>query len=245
MTIQNVLGRRHVVLFLSLMLPIHATAVSLIPAGLNPGDQFRLVFVTDSTTNAFSGDINYYNGIVDGEADTATALLSASENPFGNITWYVIASTSTVDARDNTMTNDSVVDPSVPIFLINNANSPVALTNADLWDGDILNAINSSFTTDNRNATGLPAVWTGTTSSGVADLISPLGSGSAIQGYSTQTNSQWIAQDPYESYAISYLYGLSEVLEVPTVPVPEPPIYAALLSAFGLIAYRRYQVRKA
>ena len=46
------------------------------PAGLTAGDTFRIVFVTDSTTNATSTSISYYNGFV-----TADATAEAGAEP--------------------------------------------------------------------------------------------------------------------------------------------------------------------
>src|ERR1035437_10826646 len=40
-----------------------------IPAGLNPGDKYRLVFVTSTTTDATSPDISYYKSFVTNMAD--------------------------------------------------------------------------------------------------------------------------------------------------------------------------------
>jgi hypothetical protein len=39
-------------------------ALVVVPPGLNPGDQYRLVFVTAGTRNATSSDINDYNTFV-------------------------------------------------------------------------------------------------------------------------------------------------------------------------------------
>ncbi|MFM7909129.1 MAG: PEP-CTERM sorting domain-containing protein, partial [Microcystis sp.] len=36
-------------------------ALVVLPSGLNPGDQYRLVFVTSGTRNATTTDINDYN----------------------------------------------------------------------------------------------------------------------------------------------------------------------------------------
>ena len=42
---------------------------ALLPDGLGPGDQFRLLFVTSGTSNASSGDINVYNTFVQNAAN--------------------------------------------------------------------------------------------------------------------------------------------------------------------------------
>ena len=64
-----------------------------VPTGLSVGDQYRLVFVTSTTHQATSSDINSYNSIVDALGDTVIES-----------DWKVIGSTLTVDAIDNTAT---------------------------------------------------------------------------------------------------------------------------------------------
>lgn len=44
-----------------------AEAFQLIPSGLSPGNQYRLVFVTDGTIQATSTDINTYNNYLEGD----------------------------------------------------------------------------------------------------------------------------------------------------------------------------------
>ena len=101
-------------------------ALVVVPTGLNPGDQYRLVFVTDGTRDATSTNIDDYNKFVTNDArggtpgiDTAldVALNAAGFNP-NTIEWKAIASTDSVAARDNTGTNPS--STGVPIYLIEN-----------------------------------------------------------------------------------------------------------------------------
>jgi len=81
---------------------------------LNPGDQYRLLFVTNSVTNAESADIAVYNALVAADAAAVPEL-----DALGT-TWTAVASTPTVDAVDNTMTDPSPAGPTgVPIYLIN------------------------------------------------------------------------------------------------------------------------------
>ena len=70
-----------------------AVAPIAIPPGLNPGDQYRLAFVTSTTRDATSGNIAVYNEFV-----TASATAQAELNALGT-TWTAIASTGDVDAR--------------------------------------------------------------------------------------------------------------------------------------------------
>lgn len=113
-----------------------AEAFQLIPSGLSPGNQYRLVFVTDGTIQATSTDINTYNTFVDNEAHTSTILNDAFTNVGidpASITWKVIGSTASVNAINNTSTN--TVDTSVPIYGLDG--KLIAFGNSDLWDGDI------------------------------------------------------------------------------------------------------------
>ncbi|GBL15778.1 hypothetical protein MTo_03094 [Microcystis aeruginosa NIES-1211] len=120
-------------------------ALVVVPPGLAPGAQYRLVFVTSGARDAQSTDINDYNTFVTNQAtfgtsdiDTAldTALYAAGFDP-NTITWKAIGSTASVAARDNTGTNPSSLG--VPIYLIDG--NRVADNNADLWDGSIQTAI--------------------------------------------------------------------------------------------------------
>lgn len=72
------------------------------PTGLNPGDQYRLVFATSTTRDATSSNIADYNAFVTGVADSVPELLLLGT------TWTAIASTASVDARDNTSTNPAL-----------------------------------------------------------------------------------------------------------------------------------------
>ncbi len=81
-------------------------ALVVVPTGLNPGDQYRLVFVTDGTRDATSTNINDYNTFVTNEVTgsaLATQLTTAGFTPSA-ITWKAIGSTDSVAARDNTQT---------------------------------------------------------------------------------------------------------------------------------------------
>ena len=82
--------------------PVASAQIVTIPNGLNPGDQYRLAFVTNGTTLATSTDIAAYNTFVTAEANTQPELVTLGA------TWAAIGSTPTDDARDNTGTNVTV-----------------------------------------------------------------------------------------------------------------------------------------
>ena len=72
------------------------------PAGLNPGDQFRFVFVTDVGAEATSFNISDYDAYVQYQAGGATYNGTT-------VTWQAIASTSAVNAIDHiSQTNNPV-----------------------------------------------------------------------------------------------------------------------------------------
>lgn len=75
------------------------SAEIIIPAGLNPGDTYHLVFVTDGTRDAMSINIEDYNDFVQAEA----ALNPAITGTDIGVQYHAIASTATVDASDNAL----------------------------------------------------------------------------------------------------------------------------------------------
>lgn len=122
-----------VLLFLAcagfLFAPLGAMAAPItVPAGLNPGDQYRLAFVTGTVRDATSTNIADYNNFVTTAANSEPALAALST------TWNAIASTNSINARDNTTTNP-FVSAGVPIFRLDG--NLVAASNADLWDGAV------------------------------------------------------------------------------------------------------------
>ncbi len=117
----------------------------LVPAGIGPGDSFRLLFVTSATTTATSTDIADYNAFVQDRAATTTDLASFSEQ------FTALISTSEMDARDNTETTGE----GVPIHWL--GGEKVADDYADLYDGDWDSV--AGMTEDGDDYTGL--VWTG------------------------------------------------------------------------------------
>ena len=101
---------------------------SLIPDGLGPGDEFRLIFATSTTRNASSTNIADYNTFVQ---NRAAAGHSAIQDHFGR--FRVVGCTAAVDARDNTATTYTTSDPGVPIYWLNG--NKVADDYEDFYDG--------------------------------------------------------------------------------------------------------------
>jgi hypothetical protein len=207
------------------------------PQGLQPGDQYRLVFVTEGKQDALSSNIADYNAFVTNEANAPNSVIRGLATE-----WFTIASTADVDAIENTETNPSPRGQTgVPIYLVD-GQTRFAEHYDNLWDGDsygrtylgplhltqygvaVVNPINN--------------VWTGTNEYGVAGGFGgPLGSPHPSLGAAPGTfgaNGRWINNN-FRSLdrETKHLYAISPVL----VAVPEPPAIALLCTS--LIAFLR------
>jgi hypothetical protein len=221
--------KRYLLILVSLGLCAPAAAAPItIPTSLDPGDEYRLAFVTSPKRNGASSLIASYNAFVTDVANTQAALASLGT------TWKAIGSTATVDARDNTGTNPVVDGVGVPIFLLND--TLLADDNSDLWDGDIL----VPFAIDEAGAVSpLSFVWTGTTSSGVAHPF-PLGSEEPVIGTTGMTNSNWVDGAKLFSFLERPVYAVSDVLIV----VPEPGTGLLVMTGLLGLAYRQWRQRR-
>ncbi len=214
----------------------HALPITT-PTGLSPGDQYRLAFVTSARTIATSDDIADYNSVVNWVAGNQPELLA-----LGPI-WKAIASTPTVDARDNTSTRWT--DPDAPIYLLDGT-TKIADYNMDLWDG----SIDNFFNVDESGATSeWTYVWTGTIAAGVGTLNYQLGNTVVSGGYSwstlgrtDETVNPWVRSGSVGAQGgINPLYALSSILTVQASTIPEPGtlILFGVGLAFRAVARRR------
>lgn len=216
------------VALLALMYPITASGYepTWVPAGINVGDTYHLVFVTSTATHdATSTNIGTYDAIVDGLGDAMTG------SPYGDVTWLCIGSTSTEDA----ITHAPI---SGPVYLLQN-DIKVADNSGDMWDTTLDAAINI----DDAGNTGISAdVWTGTGSNGLRHPTTPLGAADCISGETQFTDGQWVNSNTRAKANTYRLYGISEAL---TYTVPEPgTITLTLLSLAGGGAALRRRRRK-
>lgn len=204
---------------------VHAAPVT-VPAGLNPGDQYRLVFVTAATLGASSTDISTYDAFVTTEADSNAALLALGT------TWVAIGSTATVSAFDHIGGNFTI-----PVY--NLAGSRVATGASDLWDLSIGAPIEYD---ENGNLKSTEA-WTGTNPNGTIAADGPLGSGSPWFGNSSHTDSSWVQGGRIGATTPFSFYGISGTLTVPAA-VPEPGTLGVVgLALATLCRLRRYRSR--
>ena len=211
-----------------------SAGIITVPPDLQPGDQYRLAFVTSTLTRADSADIAYYNSFVTNVANSAPGLAAL------NTTWSVIGSTQDVDARDNTQTNPTLA-AGVPIY--NLAAERLASDNADFWDGRL--ATGTSVHVAENNEYYEVYVWTGTMPDGVASAFI-LGADffGIVLGRSSGSGSSWITNSIGGIDQELRIYGMSGVLTV----VPEPSAFllgGAALVALVVFGRRRRELKPA
>lgn len=204
----------------------HAAAIT-VPAGLNPGDQYRLVFVTADTRAATSSNISDYDSFVTAEANSSAALLALGT------TWVAIGSTDTVNAFDH-------IGGSFAIPIYNLAGSLVATGSSDLWDG----TIGAPIAYDQNGNHISTQAWAGTSSNGQKSF-NPLGTSSSVvatYGSTTLTNSAWIFNGQIGQTTPLQLYGISGTLTVPGA-VPEPSTLGLVGLVVAVAGLMRFQMR--
>lgn len=199
-----------------------------VPSGLNPGDQYRLVFVTSTSRTANSTFIDDYNAFVTAVANSQPALVALGT------TWKAIASTQATDARDNTSTNPHA-SVGLPIYSV--GGELVATSNSDLWDGTIAHAIGYG---EAGSLIGLVSVWTGTGSDGTTS--SPLGAftGLSTFGVDFVTDGRWIGLGNGTQDSSIPLYAISGVLTA--TPEPSTMVLACLaVAGLAVTSLRRHR----
>ena len=102
---------------------------SLIPSGIGPGDQFRLLFLSGTRRDGSSSAITDYNVFVRGRAAAGHADIQAYSDRF-----MAVGCTEDVDAKDNTATTFTNSNKGVPIYWLNG--NKVADEHEDFYDGD-------------------------------------------------------------------------------------------------------------
>jgi hypothetical protein len=201
-----------------------AGPIPLTPPGLNPGDQFRFVFVTDGIRDATSSNIADYDSFVNAQAGGATYDGAV-------IDWIAIGSTDSVDAIDH------VGQGNTPVFLSDGSLVAATTTAVGLWSGTIAHSINLDL--DGNAVDPLFFVWTGTNPFGTG-FGGPLGSPRPQTGSTTDILGAWVASGSSPGADPRHLYGISTVLTVPESTVPEPSMLTLLGTAIAIGSrYRR------
>ena len=212
-------------LVISLALVSSARGAIVAPASLDPGDQFRLVFVTEFTRSATSDDLADYDAFV-----FFSALLAGLTTYQGtSVNWYTLGSTATVDA------NDRLPDSSVPIYELDG--TLVASPQSNLWT---IPGLLSQIDTTEYGTTKVTQVWTGTDRTGNASPGDALGSSRPQFGITTtpiQLPWFWTEVGNADAATMLSLYAFSDVLTVPRGDTPPPPpAPAPEPSTLGLLA---------
>jgi hypothetical protein len=184
-----------------------------VPSGLSHGEQYRLVFVTSTTTTATLSDIGYYNPFVASVANSAPQLALLGT------TWSAIASTPTVAAQDNTNTTPDN-GSGLPIY--NPKGELFAASNQALWGTTNSNVLPNPIDWNESDGLNFPndSTWTGTTDQGnPAGFLLGSFSGFALTGLDSANGVGWIDALANDMQTLLHsVYALSGVL---TVPVPE------------------------
>jgi hypothetical protein len=227
-------GRPWRLLALMFALSPAMVAALVTPPDLNPGDAYRLVFVTSGTRSATSSNIGDYDTFVNAAANGAGSILQ----PLG-LTWLAIASTPTVSAFDHIGGLFTV-----PVY----RSDGVRVDNGNLWSGSLAAPI---FVDEfDQELTG--DVWTGSKGNGLA--ASPLGGAETLVavpistfGTNNVSTIGWIQGGVnFQTISLSIsLYGISSSdLVVPAAAVPEPASFnGILLGGMALLLVKRYRGR--
>jgi len=200
--------------------------LSFVPGDLNPGDEYHLAFVTAGTRDGASTDISDYNTFVQSEAERSGAT---TEN-YG-VSWFAIASTASVDARQNAFV-------AAPVYLLDGTR--IADGFDDMWDSslDAMFRIDQ-FSTWRADPNERP--WTGSLATGLGRTGAELGASYPGMGNVSWTNHYWILGATAGSNDQQHqVFALSAKLTAPTA-VPEPATGVLLLSlAAVLVGIRMY-----
>lgn len=202
-------------------------ATVLPPTGLASGSQYQLAFLTLDGISQSSSNIADYNSFVTTQAASMISL-------FPGVTWHAIASTASVNAKDNAPnttlpvynTHGEVIVPAgVGLYSISSGSPTPSLTNTIHFD---------QFGNDNS---GVPA-WTGSSSAGFKLSGHALGSGSTGMGHTGAKDYLWLQLGQFSAIGNQPLYALS----TPITFVPEPSTLA--LAAFGFIGLAAWAWRR-
>jgi hypothetical protein len=209
-----------------LALGVGARADLMTPFGLNPGDEFRFVFVTDGVRDATSSNITDYDNFVQAQAGGATYNGVV-------VNWLAIVSTLTVNAIDHVGVTNA------PVYLADGTEVTPNTGNTGLWSEQLLHAINEDQTTQ---LIPNDFVWTGSLTYGISDPEFSMGNPSQLtmSGFTEPSDSRWVRFDDLPYTQNHRLYAISQVLTVPetSTAVPEPSTLVVV--ALGAVAFLGY-----
>ncbi len=194
--------------------------VHTVPAGLSPGESYRLAFVTDTARDATSTDPDIYNAFV-----TATANSSPLLAALGT-TWSTIANIGGLNAYANTQTNPNpLLQGSYPVY--NLAGQLIAPTNASLWTAPLTNPIDVT----EAGLVQSGSVWTGIYYNNETDLDGAFGNNvnedyqlgqyASATGLEAATDSTWLTDNEDVISNAHPFYAISGILTAPPALVAQ------------------------
>lgn len=126
---------------------------ALVPAGLNPGDTFFIIFYSSGTTAGNLAAASNFN------------TFAGAQAALGPNTSQVTGWTALIGHDDTTNTSTSAFggDTASPIYLVDG--TLVANNRADLFDGTVV----ANISIDQSGNTSASGVWTGLTNTGTTD----------------------------------------------------------------------------
>jgi len=218
--------------FLALMLTVgfaaeaRATPFTITtPVGLNPGDQFFVIFATSTTTPATSPVIATYDTFV---------TVAASGITYGAVTptWKVYGRTHTDDNISSFFTG------SAPVYLLNDVQIGTSATSFALGGP----SATPFLTIEEDGSTVTPVgtqVWVGAPSG------SELGTFAPQYGVPTSAGVPWFSFNTRVSDTTLNLYGFAELTVPQATAVPEPTSLTLVLAGIaGLVGARQARRRR-
>ena len=219
--------------------------------GINPatgevwaaGDTYHLAYVTTATRDATSTDIADYNAFVQADAESQTEVGGVDVNLVrgiygGSISWRALASTTEVDAVNNSPITG-------PVFDIYHSLNPaasatgsafLALDASDFWDLQFPGNSGSNSGNPLSNLSGGNFnVWTGTSAAGLAN--SPLGQGSSSRRHWTGWRN-WVGSFANDSNGTQrQMVAISQELTIMLTPEPSKGTVIMISSVSGWLLF--------
>ena len=191
---------------------------SLIPSGLVPGEEFRLLFVTSAEYQATSVDIGHYDELVQERAAAGHEALRSYSGQF-----RVLGSTETVSARAHTGTTGTGGEP---IYWLQGRK--LADDYGDFYDGSWDNR--SRGRNESGESEGFFWVWTGSSSDGSSKPGRHLGAERVR--YSRHGRGELGGSHESSATSERRLYGLSGVFRV---EISEPTLVTSVVTGDELV----------
>jgi len=180
--------------------------IEMVPAGLAPGTDFYIMFVTSTSRNTTSTSMADYDAFVNAAADLSS--VKGTDDP--SITWRALGATAAFDQCGSWYT------ATAPVYNLNG--SKLANNKTELFDGTIGGtSINYD---ESGSVTNYVAVFTGCTWYGARDASWFFGASSAVTGVTFNIGMAWIQDSTAAATTSQRFYAASPLLTVPTLAAP-------------------------